>query len=126
MNFIKARKYLDKKSKKGFRGYPLATISFYGPTNKLATKVAVGIVQHEHADPVMARWRYTIADIRNNHQIMQEIMQFIKENEVLSVVMMDKIIGCSHEEGVDYPDGEVCEECTYWLNRDRFTGEVIH
>jgi len=34
-----------KKAKKGFQGYPVATVAYYGPDNKTAIKVAVGIVQ---------------------------------------------------------------------------------
>src|SRR6185503_20814624 len=32
---------LFKKARKGFRGYPVATIAFYGPNDRQATKVAV-------------------------------------------------------------------------------------
>ena len=39
-----ARKRLGKKAKKGFRGFPLATIAFYGPDRSRATKLTVGII----------------------------------------------------------------------------------
>jgi len=32
-------KSLTKKAKKGFRGYPVATVALYGPTDKKATKL---------------------------------------------------------------------------------------
>ena len=35
---------LRKKARRGFRGYPVATVALYGPDDKLATKIAVGIV----------------------------------------------------------------------------------
>jgi hypothetical protein len=41
------------------------------------------------------------------------------------VVMSDGIIGCPHEEGIDYPDGQVCPQCPYWAHRDRWTGDVV-
>ena len=44
-------KKLSKKAKKGMRGYPIATIAFYGPTNNLATKVVCSIVENEDAEP---------------------------------------------------------------------------
>ena len=47
----KSSKTLEKKLKSGFKGYPLATIAFYGPTDKVATKLVVGIIPREHADP---------------------------------------------------------------------------
>ncbi len=46
----RARKRLDKKAKKGFRGWPLATVALYGPDDRPATKFSVGIVPAEDAD----------------------------------------------------------------------------
>ncbi len=37
-------KRLSKKARNGLRGWPVATIAFYGPNLSQATKVAVGIV----------------------------------------------------------------------------------
>ena len=121
----RAKKSLEKKAKKGFKGYPVASIAFYGPTNKLATKVAVGIIIHENADPIMARWQ-SETDVRNHPKIMDEILKIIQDNEVSSVIMLNKIIGCPHEEGIDYPDGESCQECPYWINRDRWSDDIVH
>jgi hypothetical protein len=42
-------KRLSKKARKGLRGWPIATIAFYGPNLSHATKVAVGIVPSENA-----------------------------------------------------------------------------
>jgi hypothetical protein len=39
----RARKTLSKKVKKGFCGYPVATVAFYGPNDTIATKLTVGI-----------------------------------------------------------------------------------
>ena len=36
-------KRLSKKARKGLRGWPIATIAFYGTNLSQATKVAVGI-----------------------------------------------------------------------------------
>jgi hypothetical protein len=41
------------------------------------------------------------------------------------VIITDRIIGCPHEEGDDYPEGEPCPMCDFWKNRDRWTGEII-
>lgn len=125
-NVLKLKKSLEKKAKKGFRGYPMATVALYGPTNKLATKIVVGIV-HSQKDEVdqMQKW-YCNTEIRSNLEIMKEVLDFIKEFNVCSVAMVDKIIGCPHEEGIDYPDKTYCLQCPYWENRDRFTDELIH
>jgi hypothetical protein len=42
---------------------------------------------------------------------------------VHSVAMVEAIIGCPHEEGIDYPTGESCPHCPFWKGRDRWTGE---
>jgi hypothetical protein len=118
---------LSKKARKGFRGYPVATIAFYGPDDQRASKVAVGIVLREGAEPeTLEGWHSEDQDVRSDHDISREIQAFLAEHHVLSVVMVDGIIGCPHEEVIDYPEGEPCPQCPFWRNRDRFTGELIN
>jgi hypothetical protein len=38
---------LRNRAKKGFLGYPAATIAFYGPNDRQATKVALAIIFDE-------------------------------------------------------------------------------
>ena len=104
----------------------MATIAYYGPDNKRASKVAVGILEEEHG-PVtaMERWFSDEGDVRADDSILQAILDFIKDRSVQSVVMADRIIGCPHEEGKDYPEGEKCPQCPFWATRDRWSGEVI-
>jgi len=118
---------LRKRADRGFRGYPVGTIAFYGPTDARATKVAVGIVRQEGAEPeVMQRWYSEDEDARYSAAIGREIIAFFDKHGVKSSVMTDGIIGCPHEEGVDYPDGEACPQCPFWAGRDRWSGEYIH
>jgi hypothetical protein len=117
---------LHKKSRRGFRGYPIATVAFYGPDDRRASKVAVSILRSEDASPdPIERWFSDEADIRRDPAIGAKILAFIQEHEAKSVVMPDRIIGCPHEEGIDYPEGEVCPQCPFWAHRDRWTGELI-
>jgi len=123
---MKKLKKLKKLLNKGFKGYPIATIAYYGPDDKNATKVAVGIVPDENAEPkVLKRWFTEDADIRTDKITNEEIIGFIKENGARSVVMADRIMGCPHEEGVDYPEGSRCPKCPFWAIHDRFSGETI-
>ena len=113
-------------ARKGFRGYPVGTIAFYGPTGEKATKAAVGIVLREGAEPEpLRRWFSEDVDVRSDPRISREILDFLRRYGVRSVVMSDGLLGCPHEEGVHYPEGEVCPECPYWADRDRWTGERI-
>lgn len=114
---------------KGFRGYPIATVAFYGPTNRRASKVAVAIVLEEDDAPktaVLERWFSDSFDVRQDQAIREEVLEFIKRYDVKSVVATDRIIGCPHEEVKDYPEGESCPHCPFWANRDRFTHEIIN
>ena len=118
-------KRLRKKSRRGFRGYPVATIAFYGPDDRRASKVAVGILlaaEQEVAE--LQRWALTAGDVRENDVIFEKVLDFIGRFNVRTVAMTDRIIGCPHEEGIDY-DGPVCPSCPFWANRDRWTGEVL-
>ncbi len=118
--------WLGKKVKQRFRGYPIATIALYGPTAETATKIAVAIFKEENrdADP-LERWISRESDIRSDTVLGEQITAFIKAQDVKSVVVTDGIIGCPHEEGVDYPEGKSCPQCPYWSGRDRWTLERI-
>ena len=115
-------KRLRKKAKKGMRGWPVATIAYYGPNLTQASKVAVGIVPYETAEPLEVRdWKVEKGDVRVDSAIAQQILDFIERQGVRSVMMTDGIIGCPHQQGLDY-EGEWCPVCEFWHGRDRFTG----
>lgn len=126
MRAEKGIKALAKKAKKGFRGYPVATVALYGPTDKKATKLVVGIVHEEGAEAEeMKKW-YSDNDVMGEPDILEEVHDFIKEQGARSVAMVDRIIGCPHEEGIDYPEGQACPMCPFWVGRDRWTGKLEH
>jgi hypothetical protein len=119
-------KRLRKKARRGLRGWPLATIAFYGPNLDQATKVTVGIVPTENAEVAELRdWKVDRGDVRTDTGIAREMLEFIEEHGVLSVAMTDGIIGCPHQQGIDY-EGEWCPVCVFWHGRDRFTGQRVH
>jgi hypothetical protein len=123
---IKAQSPLTKKARRGFRGYPAATVAFYGPDDTRASKVAVGIAASEGAQvEILERWFAEDRDIRKDPIIGRQIQELIRQHGVKTVVVTEGIIGCPHEEGIDYPNGEVCPACPFWANRDRWTGEII-
>jgi len=121
----RARKRLGKRAKKGFRGYPVATVALYGPDDITATKLTVGIVPAENAEVTdLRRWFSEGSDIRNDADVAEEVLAFIADTGAKSVVMTDRIIGCPHEEGIDY-EGATCPHCSFWAGRDRWTGERL-
>ena len=126
-NWKPSSPWLQRKAKQGFQGYPVATIAFYRPTADLATKVVVSVVRNEGQDPdPLERWFSEDTDVRNDFAIGEKILAFLKENGAKSVIATDGLIGCPHEEGIDYPEGKSCPKCPYWAGRDRFTRERIH
>ena len=103
----------------------MATIAFYGPDDRRASKVTVGIVLAEDQEPAeLRRWFSEQADVREDAAVAEEILALIDEFGVRSVAMVDRVIGCPHEEGIDY-EGPTCPRCPYWAGRDRWTGERI-
>ena len=115
-----------QESQEGIRGWPAATIAFYGPDSNRASKVVVGIVASEHAEVgEMRDWKLDAGDVRNDPRIAEEMLEFMARHGALSVAMTDRIIGCPHQEGIDY-QGQWCPVCEFWKGRDRFTGERVH
>ncbi len=121
-----SRKYLIKKARVRSSGFPIATIAYYGPDDQFASKMTVGILDSYENIIEMKRWfSEGDVDVRLDEAINQQIVEFLQEYDVYRVAMVDRIIGCPHEEGIDYPEGENCPECPFWADRDRWTGELL-
>lgn len=116
-------KWLKKKAKQGMRGYPVGTIAFYGPDRDRASKVAVGVIAYQGAEADLRRWFSETGDVREDAAILSAIAEHLRSRGVHSVSMVDRIIGCPHEEGIDYPEGESCPHCPYWEGRDRWSDD---
>ena len=105
--------------------YPLATVIGYGPDNQRATKLVVSIFKKPGAESsAMEKWIVQGGDIRQDPTIMQQVVKFAKHHGVRQTVTCDRILGCPHEEGIDYPVGGVCPQCPFWWTVDRFTHEL--
>ncbi len=111
---------LRGKAARGMQGYPLATIAWYGPSASRATKVAVGIQRRARGQiTAMEKWYGGETDVREDASIGAAILRFLQAQGVRSVVMSDGLLGCPHEEGIDYPLGASCPACPYWAGRLR-------
>lgn len=95
--------------------YPIATIAYYGPDDYTPTKIAVGILTED--DELAAIERWAGPDVTTNLEIMFQIQRFIEQHQAKTIVMTDGIIGCPHEEGIDYPEGEDCPFCPFWQGK---------
>lgn len=121
------RNILQKRARRGFRGYPVATVAYYGADDTFASKVAVGILPDDKQGvAALERW-FAVAgvDVRWDADINRQILDFIEQHQVRSVAVSNGIIGCPHEEGIDYPYDKPCPKCPFWANRDRWTGKLL-
>jgi hypothetical protein len=112
---------LRKKAKAGDQGLPRATLAYYGQDDRRATKAVLGIfLTDDEEGSIIHRYFEVGKDVRFDVSIQETILARLREHEVRSLIMLEKIFGGPHEEGADYPEGESCPECPFWKDRDRF------
>lgn len=104
----------------------VVTISLYGKNDQVASKlVATTIHMGSKKIKEMKKWySYAEVDVREIPEVVKELAVFVEKWNPKILSSLDKIIGCPHEEGIDYPENESCQECPFWSYRDRFTGEL--
>lgn len=108
---------LERRAQKGFQGYPLGIIAFYGPTDKIATKAVIGIVKEAGSSPEhIKKWIYEDGDLRKDVPAIKELFRYIEAYDVQSVALTPGIYYCPHEPGVDFPEGGACTKCSFWSN----------
>jgi hypothetical protein len=107
--------------------YPLATIAAYGPDSTIATKLVVSVFARPgQRDPTATRtWTTQAVDVRHDPACAAEVASFAQQHHAKQTVTSDRIIGCPHEEGIDYPMGRTCPRCPFWAGIDRFTHEPV-
>jgi len=121
------RKNKIKTTSKQKESNLVVTVSLYGKNDRIASKlVATTIHMGTKKIKEMKKWYSdTNNDVREIPDVVKELAAFIGKWNPKVVTSPDKIIGCPHEEGIDYPENESCPECTFWKHRDRFSGELI-
>jgi hypothetical protein len=73
----------------------------------------------------MRTWSTDASDVRDDPVIAAELADWLRGQGIKDTVSYDRIIGCPHEEGIDYPLGRTCPQCPFWASIDRFTHEPI-
>jgi hypothetical protein len=104
-----------KRQKKSPPQYPIGTVAMYGPDGRTTTKIAAGVILHDGAEPIMKRWVAT--DVTTSPKVRQELMDFFLRHGVKQVAMTEGNMGCPHEEGEDFPQGEDCPFCPFWKGK---------
>lgn len=92
--------------------YPVGTLAYYGPDDQNCTRIIGSVVNAPNAKPRFREW--LDEDVCIDLQVAAEIGEFFRLNGVREVVMTDGVIGCPHDQGVDYPEDENCPLCPFW------------
>jgi len=110
-------KGLERRAQKGFQGYPLGIIAFYGSDDRTAAKAVIGIVEKADGPPQHIRkWVFEDGDLRKDVATIKELFRYIEAHEVVSVALTPGIYYCPHEPGIDFPEGGSCSRCSFWSN----------
>jgi hypothetical protein len=70
---------------------------------------------HKPAEPSDERWVAT--DVTTNPKVQREMAEFFEQHGVKSVAASSGNMGCPHEEGMDFPEGEDCPFCPFWAGK---------
>ncbi len=110
-------KGLERRAQKGFQGYPLGIIAFYGYNDQSAVKAVIGIINEAGGPPAhRQKWLSEEGDLRKNVSTLKELFRYIEAHDVRSVALAPGIYYCPHEPGVDFPEGGACPICPFWSN----------
>jgi hypothetical protein len=90
MNLDKAQKRISKRVKRGFHGYPIISIQYFGPSEMLATKVEVGFIEVENAEPMLETFN-SETDIRQDETVQTTIIKIIDRADAKTVTLEDRV-----------------------------------
>jgi len=90
MNLDKSQKRISKRVKRGFHGYPMISIQYFGPSEALATKVEVGFIQEENAEPMLETFN-SDTDIRQDETVQTTIIKIIDRVDAKTVTLEESV-----------------------------------
>jgi hypothetical protein len=97
--------------------FPIGTIVYYGPDDQTVTKIVAGVLVAKDAEILFRKWYGE--GIVQDPAVIAEVGQFFQGHQVTKVIMTGSVAGCAHEEGIDYPIGDECPCCPYWLAKNQ-------
>lgn len=90
MNLDKAKKRIAKQVKKGFKGYPQISLSYFGESADVATEVVVRFTLEEGAEPQEERFA-TKTDAREDEVIQSALVKIIERANANTVVEIEGV-----------------------------------
>jgi hypothetical protein len=77
MNVDKAKKRIAKQVKKGFKGYPIVSLEYFGETLNLATQVVITFTLEEGAEPQAQKFE-SKTDAREDETIQSVLVKIME------------------------------------------------
>lgn len=90
MQLAKALKRIEKRVSRGFHGYPMISISYFGTSQANATRVDVGFIEQENATPLVESFTSS-SDLRQDETVQTTIIKIIDRVGAKTVVMDNKV-----------------------------------
>ena len=90
MHMDKAKKRIAKQVRKGFHGYPLVSLEYFGKTPGLATEVVITFTMEEGAAPQKQTFA-SGGDARDDETIQSTLLKIIERAEAKTVTEIDGI-----------------------------------
>ena len=90
MNVDKAKKRISKLVKKGFKGYPLVALEYFGQTADSANEVVITFTLEEGAAPQEQKFACE-TDARNDETIQSILVKIIERADAMTVSQKEAI-----------------------------------
>ncbi|WP_203299795.1 hypothetical protein [Marinobacter sediminum] len=90
MQLDKAKKRIAKQVKKGFHGYPLVSLEYFGNTPDSATEVVISFTEEEGAEPQKQSF-VSSGDAREDETIQSTLLKVIERAGAKTVTEVDGV-----------------------------------
>ncbi|OAN93268.1 hypothetical protein A8B84_19440 [Marinobacter sp. EhC06] len=90
MHVDKAKKRIAKQVKKGFHGYPLVSLEYFGKTPDSASEVVISFTEEEGAEPQKQTF-VSGGDAREDETIQSTLLKIIERADAKTVTEVSGI-----------------------------------
>ncbi|WP_111494256.1 hypothetical protein [Marinobacter bohaiensis] len=90
MNVDKAKKRIAKQVKKGFHGYPLISLEYFGETPDRASEVVISFIAEENAEPQKQTF-VSGKDVREDEAILSALVKIIERADAQTVAEQEGV-----------------------------------
>ncbi|MFT7403389.1 hypothetical protein [Zhongshania sp.] len=90
MHLDKAKKRIAKQVKKGFNGYPLISLKYFGATPDAATELVISFVMEEGAEPQVQTLACKL-DAREDETIQSTVVKIIERANVNTLTELSEV-----------------------------------